>query len=121
MTDLRNSLCKSIGHEWKSGLDPDFRTCTRSQCRAAERLVEGIWIDATRHSSTRLSQATTSPSSSSSLLWNTALYDELHVNFLYHGYDARRERELERRYYKSVTDEQVYRAALSRRQREGGH
>lgn len=119
MTDQRNSLCKSIGHEWKSGLDPHFRTCTREQCRAAERLVNGVWTCVTRHSSTRSPQAPTSSSSSSSLLWNTALYDELSVNFLYHGYDARRERELERRYHKSVADEQVYRAALTRRQRGG--
>jgi hypothetical protein len=115
---IRNSTCKSVGHDWKSGLDPHYRTCGRSQCRAAERLVNGAWIDTTRPSPARQPQPVTH-SSSSSLLWNTDLYDGLHTGWPPPGYDPKRERELERLYYKAVADEQRYRATLTRRQRGG--
>jgi hypothetical protein len=118
---LRNSLCRSVGHDWKvGGLDQHYRTCTREQCRAAERLVNGEWIDATRSqpsSSHKPQPATTN--SSPSLLWNTKLYDTLHTGWPPPDYDPKRERQLEQQYYKAVADEQCYRTALSRRQRGG--
>jgi hypothetical protein len=112
---LRNSLCRSVGHDWKTGFVESYRTCTREQCKAAERLVNGEWIDATRQPTSRNPQAASSPS----LLWNTDLYDGLHTAWPPPGYDPKRERELERLYYKAVADEQSYRAALTRRQRGG--
>ncbi len=41
-----NSLCRDIGHDWARTPAENYRTCQREQCRAAQRLVHGQWINA---------------------------------------------------------------------------
>jgi hypothetical protein len=101
---FQNSTCKHVGHEWKPSLSQTYRTCTRAHCKAAERLVNGTWIDAARPSHTRKSQL-----SSPSTLWSTPRYDPLPVHLSYPGYSAAEERRAEQRYYKAVADEHSYR------------
>lgn len=112
---LRNSTCRHVGHEWKSGgLAPNYRVCTREHCRAAQRLMGGEWIDVLPHPSTRPFQPTVSCVPSS--LWTSRPPSEGPVR------DREQERhchELEQRYYKAVADDALYRAALTRRQRGG--
>jgi hypothetical protein len=102
---FHNSTCKNVGHEWKPSLSQTYRTCTRAHCKAAERLINGAWINAARPSHTRKPQ----PASSSCTLWSMPRYDYLSANQPYPGYSATEERRAEQRYYKAVADEQYYR------------
>ncbi len=104
---FQNSTCRNVGHEWKPSLSQTYRTCTRAHCKAAERLVNGEWVDAARPSHTCKPQ----PVSSSSTLWSMPRYDHLPVHQPFPGYSAAEERRAEQRYYKAVADEQSYRAS----------
>lgn len=42
-----NSLCRSIGHDWRMTTAPDYRLCQRQGCKAAEHLRQGQWVSAT--------------------------------------------------------------------------
>ena len=42
-----NSLCRDIGHDWKSASAPDYRLCQRTKCKAAQRFHQGRWMDVT--------------------------------------------------------------------------
>jgi hypothetical protein len=53
-----NSLCRDLGHDWRMTTAPNYRTCTRNKCRAAQRLHQGRWVDARSHATA------TSPASS---------------------------------------------------------
>lgn len=112
ISPIQNSTCRHVGHEWKSGLDPHYRTCTRLHCRVAERFVNDEWIETTRQPSTCHKQPVIS-SVSPVLLWSSSRPSDS---------DPVRDREqerhanaLEQRYYKAVADEAIYRAALTRR------
>jgi hypothetical protein len=105
MTQQINPVCKATGeHDWQETLSHTYRTCKRSGCRAAERLVAGTWKRVTHVSPTHQQQDTTS----SSLLWSAQQWNAL--TFPYPGYDPARERYMEQQYYKAVTEEQRYHA-----------
>lgn len=41
-----NHLCQEIGHQWDAAtVITDYRRCTRSECKTAQRLVRGTWRD----------------------------------------------------------------------------
>lgn len=116
---IRNSTCRDLGHDWKHGLDPYYRTCTRLHCRAASRFVNGTWIEVTRSERPRTREAI--PDGVSSSLWNTPLSQTREVSMpLYPGYDQQRERQAEQRYYKAIADDHYYRATHAHESR-GGH
>jgi hypothetical protein len=41
-----NSLCRDIGHDWRTTTAPNYRTCTRTRCRAAQYFHQGRWMNA---------------------------------------------------------------------------
>jgi hypothetical protein len=45
-----NSLCRDIGHDWKPTTVSNYRICQRAKCKAAQRLRQGQWMDATTRS-----------------------------------------------------------------------
>ncbi|GHO96081.1 hypothetical protein KSF_061290 [Reticulibacter mediterranei] len=101
-----NPLCKATGsHDWQETVSHTYRTCKRSGCRAAQRLVAGTWKQVASPSPTHQQQDI----ASSSLLWGTQQWNAL--TFPYPGYDPAREQYMEQQYHKAVTDEQHYRAA----------
>jgi len=70
-----NTLCLSIGHDWRRTTADNYRVCQRTACHAAQRLVRGEWIDATRtHRRKRATQPETL------LLWDerTLLTHHIH-------------------------------------------
>ena len=105
MTQQINPVCKATGeHDWQETVSRTYRTCKRSGCRAAQRLVAGTWKHVAPASIPREQQDT----ASSSLLWSTQQWDAL--TFPYPGYDPARERYMEQQYHKAVTEEHRYRA-----------
>ena len=52
-----NSLCRDIGHDWKTTTVSNYRLCQRTKCKAAQRFHQGRWMDAT----TRSTQTRTAP------------------------------------------------------------
>ncbi|GHO97260.1 hypothetical protein KSF_073080 [Reticulibacter mediterranei] len=105
MTQQINPVCKATGtHDWQETVSHTYRTCKRSGCRAAQRLVAGTWKHVTSSSTPREQQDTVS----SSLLWGTQQWNAL--TFPYPGYDPERERYMEQQYHKAVTEEHHYRA-----------
>jgi hypothetical protein len=118
-TTMRNSTCRTFGHDWKLSLGQTYRTCQREKCKAAERLVNGTWIEATRSGHPRTRQRTLDVVAPAQL-WTTPLDAPHDTHLPYPGYDKHRERQLEQRYYKAIADEQYYRATHSHHQR-GGH
>jgi hypothetical protein len=108
MSQQINSLCKATGtHDWQETVSRTYRTCKRSGCRAAQRLVAGTWKHVAQVSPTHQQQQETD--TTPSLLWGTQQWDAL--TFPYPGYDPARERYMEQQYHKAVTDEHRYRAA----------
>ena len=106
---MSQTLCQSSGHDWKTTVSSTYRTCRRADCRAAERLVNGSWIDAAPRQPTRAQHGPV-PASSPSLLWNADLYDTLHTGWPPPGYDETQERRMEQRYHTMIAEEQRYRA-----------
>jgi hypothetical protein len=43
---FQNSLCRDIGHDWVVSTVSNYRTCQRHKCRSAQRLQDGVWINA---------------------------------------------------------------------------
>ncbi len=41
-----NRLCCDIGHDWQATASDQYRVCTRQHCHAAERHVQGQWVNA---------------------------------------------------------------------------
>ncbi len=41
-----NPICTTSGHDWQLSPSGTFRTCCRDYCPAIERLVDGMWKDA---------------------------------------------------------------------------
>ena len=41
----RNSLCRDVGHDWKTTTASNYRLCQRDQCRAAQRVQDGQWVN----------------------------------------------------------------------------
>src|SRR5581483_5348507 len=107
---MSETLCQSGGHDWKTTLSSTYRTCRRAECRAAERLVNGSWVDVAQRQPTRAQHGTVP---SSSLLWNADLYDTLHTGWPPPGYDETQERRLEQKYHTMIREEQRYRAQLT--------
>jgi hypothetical protein len=113
-----NSLCKTNGHDWHETLTTTYRTCRREGCRAAERLVNGSWTNASAAPSSRKQQQSTPAiTSETAMLWNTRWYDEQGWPPL--DYDPLRERRAEQSYYKAVADEHADRARLQRLRERG--
>jgi hypothetical protein len=101
-----NAICKATGtHDWQETVSHTYRTCKRSSCRAAQRLVAGTWKNVVQVSPIHQQQEATT---SSSLLWSAQQWNAL--TFPYPGYDSARERYMEQQYHKAVTDEHRYRA-----------
>jgi len=62
-----NRLCRDLGHSWMLTTAANYRVCTREDCRASERLVNGHWKS---NASLYRSHRPILPSSQS--LWETA-------------------------------------------------
>ncbi len=43
-----NRLCRDTGHDWQTTTGDNFRKCNRVDCKAAQRLHNGQWIDVAR-------------------------------------------------------------------------
>ncbi len=41
---LRNSLCRAVGHDWRSTTSDHYRVCQRNQCKAVQRWQQGQWV-----------------------------------------------------------------------------
>ncbi len=41
-----NSTCRDVGHDWQTTATTNYRLCQRHTCRAAQRLQDGVWINA---------------------------------------------------------------------------
>jgi hypothetical protein len=41
----KNATCRVQGHDFRKTASDTYRLCCRSQCGAAERFVNGEWID----------------------------------------------------------------------------
>jgi hypothetical protein len=41
-----NSTCRDVGHDWKTTATTNYRVCQRYKCGAAQRLQDGVWINA---------------------------------------------------------------------------
>jgi hypothetical protein len=54
-----NSLCRDVGHSWKTTLGGEYRLCDRTDCKAAERFSRGTWIPVERR--TRRKRVTLEP------------------------------------------------------------
>jgi hypothetical protein len=40
-----NSTCRDLGHKWMSTTSDTYRKCCRNTCKAAQRLVNGQWVN----------------------------------------------------------------------------
>ena len=57
-----NHLCQQIGHLWDAAtVVKDYRRCTRSECRAAQRLVRGRWRDVAIRTRSQAKQSAVQP------------------------------------------------------------
>lgn len=65
-----NSTCRMLGHEWHVDLSGTYRTCARSACHAAQRLVQGQWLMVSRADAKR----PTRPIHSSSVVVPSSLF-----------------------------------------------
>jgi len=41
---FQNSLCRDIGHDWRATTAPNYRVCSRGNCKAAQRFHQGTWV-----------------------------------------------------------------------------
>ena len=39
-----NSLCRAVGHDWRSTTSDQYRVCQREQCKMVQRLQHGRWV-----------------------------------------------------------------------------
>ncbi|MGH2508487.1 MAG: hypothetical protein ACRDHZ_13970 [Ktedonobacteraceae bacterium] len=44
----KKSLCDVAGHNWHTTTANNYRTCQYSGCRAAQRSINGQWVDVTQ-------------------------------------------------------------------------
>lgn len=57
-----NRLCREIGHQWDADtVIKDYRRCTRSECRVAQRLVRGTWCDVAMRTRSHAEQQAVQP------------------------------------------------------------
>ena len=43
-----NTLCRDTGHDWQHTTSETWRKCQRTDCKAAQRLHKGQWVDVAR-------------------------------------------------------------------------
>jgi hypothetical protein len=67
-----NSLCRDIGHDWRMTTAPNYRTCTRNKCRAAQRFHQGRWVDATTRPSQNRTGTVSSHTEQATIIWATS-------------------------------------------------
>jgi hypothetical protein len=91
-----NSLCRSVGHQWRCGSSPTYRRCEREGCRAAERLVGQDWIEASyRHKKVSPASLDEEPPPA---LWQKSILFDLST-LPYPGYDRQVEHAAFQHYY----------------------
>lgn len=57
---FKNSLCRDTGkHDFRSTTSTFFRKCQRAHCQAAQRLVNGSWVDVVTRSPRAMQQEST--------------------------------------------------------------
>ena len=89
--DYANSLCESLGHDWRRTTADTYQVCQRAQCHAAQRLVCGEWREVTPRKPRRKLSTQTE---------NLLLWDDR--TLLTHGIHPRQqeiEHRAEQRYY----------------------
>ena len=45
LNNSKNATCRVEGHDFRKTTSSTYRLCSRSRCGAAERFVNGEWID----------------------------------------------------------------------------
>ena len=64
-----NSLCRDIGHDWKTTTAPNYRTCQRAKCKAAQRFHHGRWMDATTRPAKNCTGTLSSHTEQATMTW----------------------------------------------------
>ena len=93
--DFQNSLCESLGHDWRCTTADNYQVCQRAHCHAAQRLVGGAWRDVAPRKPRR--QANTQPEAL--LLWD----DRTLLTHGIHPQQSQIEHKAEQGYYRFLS------------------